>query len=699
LGNDNGGVGITPDGFWQIIASSSIPDTASTAPVDFNNWTHVALFRTGNFANLYVNGQLVASGTNFWNGVGPVTVGNRTSEDPLTSLAHYDGVIDDFAISGFGFGGEFLINPAEDIDFFADLVLTGVDGDVDQDGDADQDDYNIWSANAGFNSGLGSGDPSTLLIGDLDENGRINYFDFIEIVQAARAQGNQVVVSGVPEPSSIVLLLLAAAFISVARRGRSAAARRTAPCACVALLSALVACPAAADVIVAEDFFYNQPTKALGPGGGFNLQDYGGGQNGPAGGWDGRWVSIGNAIITGADHMVEPERFQALVTTGLSLAEMNRDYSLEGLAGEQTLYFGVRMRTGDVDQTPEARLHINPIASNAPIGIGFSQGSIAAQIGDQVGLGIGLVNDAEFHTLVGKLEFNINGFSEERLTVWLDPTEPELGPDSAVVTQDVVDGLEEFTGNLALYLDVDMGAPVWWDDIALGTTWEDAATVNVPRLDMRINTDTGSAQLINNTAVDIAVNLLEMQSTRGSLNAAAWSSLADQDLDGGAWQENRPTASLLTESNFEGDSTLPAGGRWSLGKPFTPRRASDIVARAGSEDGLLNLINVEYVTGPDEIAGDFNASGQVEQADLDLVLLNWGQPGAPPPAAWTSDLPMGAIDQAELDRVLLNWGNAAALGGGLAGTAVPEPPGIGLLAVSVLLLVFAGNYRARPVRS
>jgi hypothetical protein len=72
-------------------------------------------------------------------------------------------------------------------------------------------------------------------------------------------------------------------------------------------------------------------------------------------------------------------------------------------------------------------------------------------------------------------------------------------------------------------------------------------------------------------------------------------------------------------------------------------------------------------TGGSGIEGDYNDNGSVEQADLDLVLLNWGQAGVP--AAWLNDLPSGNIDQEELDGVLLNWGNMA----GAITASVPEP--------------------------
>ncbi len=71
------------------------------------------------------------------------------------------------------------------------------------------------------------------------------------------------------------------------------------------------------------------------------------------------------------------------------------------------------------------------------------------------------------------------------------------------------------------------------------------------------------------------------------------------------------------------------------------------------------------------LPGDYDASGQVEQGDLDLVLQNWGIDTGTNgvPLNWTNDLPQGQIDQGELDGVLQNWGSVAAP----QIAAVPEP--------------------------
>ena len=212
LGNDNGGVGITEDGRWQIRASSVAAEKISDVSVDFDQWTHVGIFRGGNDARLFVNGSLAVTSAGFWNGVGEVSVGAmRNGGEP------FRGAIDEFNIAGFS---DFAFDPTGDLDYegiqLCDPLVTG---DVNQDCVVNQEDYEIWSENVGFDNSQGFGDPSTLTQGDVDQNGRINFFDFQIIAEQAAANGNNLVL--VPEPTSSLLFCLGAVFLLRLRRRTS----------------------------------------------------------------------------------------------------------------------------------------------------------------------------------------------------------------------------------------------------------------------------------------------------------------------------------------------------------------------------------------------------------------------------------------------------------------------------------------------
>lgn len=213
VGEENGGVRITPDGFWELTSLGPPGSSTSPIPVAFNEWTHIGVLRTGGFAQLYVNGSLATNANGFFNKFGDfVTLG--AAEDGLEPFV---GVVDNFSTVGTaGFG----IDVTTDLDVFSDLGLptpTGVAGDVDQDGDADQDDYLIWSSNSGVNNGFGFGDLTTLIKGDVDQNGRVDFFDFQIIAREASASVAALDLSSksVPEPGTGTLLVLGvvAAFV------------------------------------------------------------------------------------------------------------------------------------------------------------------------------------------------------------------------------------------------------------------------------------------------------------------------------------------------------------------------------------------------------------------------------------------------------------------------------------------------------
>ena len=105
--------------------------------------------------------------------------------------------------------------------------------------------------------------------------------------------------------------------------------------------------------------------------------------------------------------------------------------------------------------------------------------------------------------------------------------------------------------------------------------------------------------------------------------------------------------------------------------------------------GLFTQLSAQVV-----ITGDTNADGRVDQADLDAVLLGWGQHVA---AAWhgSGDLDgNGLIDQGDLDRVLANWGSSVDHVG-TSTVAVPEPASA-LLALAGVVAVFFFHRVRRP---
>jgi hypothetical protein len=83
------------------------------------------------------------------------------------------------------------------------------------------------------------------------------------------------------------------------------------------------------------------------------------------------------------------------------------------------------------------------------------------------------------------------------------------------------------------------------------------------------------------------------------------------------------------------------------------------------------------------LAGDYDGDGTIDQGDLDLVLLYWGQPALSPPPGWVEDLPRGNVSQTQLDPVLLNWGR---LSGTMAAASIPEPATAALVAVALAVL-------------
>lgn len=465
-------------------------------------------------------------------------------------------------------------------------------------------------------------------------------------------------------------------------------ARKIAFIMCLIGVFALAGAPSAtAETLLSDDFFYQEPTKPLGAIEGFQFQDYGGGFGSAWGGNE--WDSVLNSTITGPDcagvgGCVDPDDLNQGVVQGGSNRVLQRNYAIDGSAGS-TIYFGGKIRnTGGADARSTIFLQgasvddfNNFVELDAgSIGLGFTAGGgYRVILGDtpvEVS-GINLTDDLAYHTLVGKLEINQDG-NNERLTVWLDPTGEETGAESEFL--DGVDVISDVTD-----LNSDEFAPfrLWtnagisyFDDVAVGTTWDDVANVIVPRLSLEVDTNNGLATLKNDSASSLDLIFSSIESASGALLKNSWNSLADQGTTG--WAENQSDSTQLVESVFSGSTTIAPGGSYSLGIIHNLATGTqDLEAEFGTAANLLNVTNVTF----DAFftAGDLNGDGNVDAADAGVMFANWGNGGA---GDLNGD---GLIDAADASTLFANW-----TGDSLA-AVVPEAGTASLFVLGLLSLL------------
>jgi hypothetical protein len=226
-----------------------------------------------------------------------------------------------------------------------------------------------------------------------------------------------------------------------------------------------------------------------------------------------------------------------------------------------------------------------------------------------------------------------------------------------------------------------------------------------------INRDSGQILWKNSTGQALDVAAYTLQSKLGGFDPTNWLSITENyDADSGGtldpdstWFVLGSDALNLSEATI-GVTTLVPEDAVNLGIAWIPHSVEDVTFEY-LDVGLDEVLpgSVQYI---DDIPGDYNANGVVEQSDLDLVLLHWGQPALPVPEGWFNDLPLGLIDQAELDGVLLNWGaggkvSAQPLLRGLFAASVPEPSvlSLGACCGAAICVLAMGRVRAaaRPM--
>ncbi|MEQ8848745.1 hypothetical protein [Botrimarina sp.] len=220
----------------------------------------------------------------------------------------------------------------------------------------------------------------------------------------------------------------------------------------------------------------------------------------------------------------------------------------------------------------------------------------------------------------------------------------------------------------------------------------DVVYEGLPNNTLVLNVDpaTGQTQLVNPTGFTVAIDAYTVLSESGSLltSNTRWSSLQDQNADGGGWFEANAGPTQLAELLVDGGRTLGPDSVVSLGTPFSTTGRRDLefqFALVASSDG------------------DFNGDGLVNAADYTVWRDNLGAP---------DDSVLGGngdgvdgVTQADYQVWADNYGATPGLGGELltgkvvygpvvafgSSAAVPEPS-------TLLLAVFALVAGARKPR-
>ena len=138
--------------------------------------------------------------------------------------------------------------------------------------------------------------------------------------------------------------------------------------------------------------------------------------------------------------------------------------------------------------------------------------------------------------------------------------------------------------------------------------------------------------LIESTTEDLTLNtdLGTFTGLRGQAGGSAFE--APAVLDGENLGELDPTgAGIALNAGGTADSSYALG---TIGGTLDGLTVSFILAGSG-QASMTGF--VKYLEPSGGIVGDYNGSGQVEQADLDLVLLNWGGDVPPDPAGWVNE--------------------------------------------------------------
>jgi len=226
-----------------------------------------------------------------------------------------------------------------------------------------------------------------------------------------------------------------------------------------------------------------------------------------------------------------------------------------------------------------------------------------------------------------------------------------------------------------LDVSIDMGAMGNFEDGTEPQQGENPIVADV--YDWTYSIDSGSFLPLFTTSVD-----------RDATHDYTMASGTVVNLDGPVFMTNVQNQTVMLDNNLQTLTSMIAADTGStLTLMLTANTDGGVEAYAF--DNIV--ISGSEVDPPGDLFGDFNASGETEIDDLNLVLFNWGLPDGDLPISWVNERPIdGTVDAGELNQVLFNWGATSPMQVG----TVPEPASWSILLLGALGIV-GGRRQAR----
>ncbi len=311
-------------------------------------------------------------------------------------------------------------------------------------------------------------------------------------------------------------------------------------------------------------------------------------------------------------------------------------------------------------------------------------------------------------------------------------------------------GRVDGTDSATVYVNRDgtaSGERSWYDGVGYALT-PDLMTLEV-------NTTTGLTTIKNSTVTEFDLDYYEITSASGALDPAGWTSIDStegNDPFGQGWDEaGGSSANILSEGNLTSSMLFVNGATQALGNAFTSGAAEDLrfAYSLGGDDlevGLVRYVSggitgdfdddgdyacadidaltAAIIAGNHDAAFDLTGEGEVTLADMDAWLIEAGAAeNASGNAYYKGDLELGgSVGSADLGIMLNNWSQSGKLycGGDLnadslvgsgdlgillnnfgavsaaaSAAAVPEPGGLPVVSLLVLLGVAMRSRRSR----